>query len=684
MTSYSRAFFGKHFDQFEADDKTIDGFLKHLINIVNDSPKKLKCFREEMWKYAKNVDGRYLITHDNKIVPFREGGVKLGSIFIDFASLVKPDYMKVGGCKGVSFNRYWTNELISGVQKYIRRDMPDKAVYCSAELCLFAFVKDRGEGPTTKLLNRLLVIVLEDVGISNISLIKFTLDLYKETRALQDKRGKAMKKDIVEFDLHDKINKNIFNMVMALSRSRHGRFVSHYRATFKLFLEDRDKMLMLAKKYTTTIIPIYEYIMKHEKEDTIKMFKKSMNASFGTVERKSLFYWGYIYQMRGGDLFELVDGYDLKEYSKLLSDKRDGDAMLPWNLLLVILTNKEIIKWNATIPKYNHDWEEFFLRNLNREKIDFDSFVTDDKHVNKFVKDGTKKFKLYGSHVENESPLITSSVFEIDMKSLYIKSGLTEDELCKLEKESKLESEMFTLRARIQLVCGAGKTDTYFAYRGDKPVFVKGPYRSDKEPKTQVYISEIKKKIGLPYLTCNIEYIVADLLPPPHRGFRGSKLFESNVKYPFLVVEDKTFMDKDPLIQVKKYSNDPTPIEVVDFSDVKDGMPLTNDIINEMDDKLMGEFVLAVIFRYVLGIPDLALRNFIKSGSHIYSVDEDVMYKFDSFKNGVPIKTKGLIDKIKKFIRENDYIEKTVRKWEIEKVQDRLVYVKENLLDIWD
>ena len=200
-----------------------------------------------------------------------------------------------------------------------------------------------------------------------------------------------------------------------------------------------------------------------------------------------------------------------------------------------------------------------------------------------------------------------------------------------------------------------------------------------------ISISNIKKNLGLPYLKTNIEYLVADLLDPPYRGFRGSKLFEKETAYPFLIVEDKTFMRRDPSLQIKKYSNDSTIIKVVDFSDVDDGMPLNNEIMNDMDDNLMYDFVLAIIFRYIFGIPDLALRNFIKSGNHIYSVDEDVMYSFESFKNGIPIKTKGLLDKMKSFIKHNESVIETVKKWEIDdiKVKDRLLYVKENLIDIF-
>ena len=68
----------------------------------------------------------------------------------------------------VTWNGYASDIMKSGLQKYIRRGVLDKALYCAGELDLFKEAPDRGETIRTNFLHRLMIIYMEDVENMNI------------------------------------------------------------------------------------------------------------------------------------------------------------------------------------------------------------------------------------------------------------------------------------------------------------------------------------------------------------------------------------------------------------------------------------------------------------------------------------------------------------------------------------
>lgn len=53
----------------------------------------------------------------------------------------------------------------SGLQKYIRRGVLDKALFCAGELDLFKHAPPRGEAVRTNFIHRLMIMFVEDVGV---------------------------------------------------------------------------------------------------------------------------------------------------------------------------------------------------------------------------------------------------------------------------------------------------------------------------------------------------------------------------------------------------------------------------------------------------------------------------------------------------------------------------------------
>ncbi len=72
-----------------------------------------------------------------------------------------------------TWNNFCPDVMKSGLQKYIRRGMTEKALYCAGELDLMKHTPEsaggkRAEGIRTNFLHRLMVIYIEDVGIANL------------------------------------------------------------------------------------------------------------------------------------------------------------------------------------------------------------------------------------------------------------------------------------------------------------------------------------------------------------------------------------------------------------------------------------------------------------------------------------------------------------------------------------
>lgn len=108
------------------------------------------------------------------------------------------------------------DELKSGLQKYIRRDIEDKALRCATELYCFRLVG--GKAIYTNLIHRLMIIYLEDIGPANYELwILFDL-LLTELRLPDGKRSRQA----------------LCYWVSAYCKSTHSRILDHLGSVYKL------------------------------------------------------------------------------------------------------------------------------------------------------------------------------------------------------------------------------------------------------------------------------------------------------------------------------------------------------------------------------------------------------------------------------------------------------------------
>lgn len=138
------------FKEYEFDDK-IDKVLENFNNLKKNfiieykkKFKKVKSVKEE-----KKEEKKEEIKNNMKVLSF-------GSI---------------------SYNNYKIDILKSGLNKYVRRNEFEKGLYCLIEMDLFKLLGDKGKGIRSNMINRLMIVLNEDIGY-NLGISNY-LKIYK-------------------------------------------------------------------------------------------------------------------------------------------------------------------------------------------------------------------------------------------------------------------------------------------------------------------------------------------------------------------------------------------------------------------------------------------------------------------------------------------------------------------------
>lgn len=166
------------------------------------------------------------------------------------------------------------------------------------------------------------------------------------------------------------------------------------------------------------------------------------------------------------------------------------------------------------------------------------------------------------------------------------------------------------------------KTDTYYGERNGKVIFIKGPIELESvEPFMK--LQKIKKILGLPTLNYEIVFLKPDLFGKTPLGRRNS--LDQTKEYPF-ITSDVLFDDKADEIPYRLHSSKLWPeTRLVDFDRIKGMKHLDESQLKNKE--TLNEYVRTIIFRYVMGLGDLAPRNFIIKNNRVYSIDEDLIDK---------------------------------------------------------
>jgi hypothetical protein len=280
--------------------------------------------------------------------------------------------------------------------------------------------------------------------------------------------------------------------------------------------------------------------------------------------------------------------------------------------------------------------------------------VMDDYVVDRHTKMGRSKslieFAMIGAHVENEAEYVEPmwKAFYNDGKrfeegipvlgdgtgalsatttALSAESSATEavsnDVVYDVEEERKNppnETAAYDFIVRTQISTSNSKMDVYLATdtTTKKLVIVKGPYQSRKEITILEGVTEWKKAHHLPF----VPFIVRSLLPDrwPEGVALGARNRVSRSDPAYFFVFDCVISKEE--IQTKMHSSKVWPLtEVIDWKKIPLHFDYEARLLTNQEWK---DYVHALLFRYVVGISDLADRNFLMRNGRVISIDEDI------------------------------------------------------------
>ena len=139
------------------------------------------------------------LNNDQLLNLYKECGEKMEivlemELWTNIPSTILTSKMNTTYRKELSLNGVRPDILKSGIQKYIRRGMTDKALWCGVELDLFAYAEG-GERIRTNFIHRLMIIFLEDVGLGGVHMWKTIDDGIKALFQLREKRKPAYSRE---------------------------------------------------------------------------------------------------------------------------------------------------------------------------------------------------------------------------------------------------------------------------------------------------------------------------------------------------------------------------------------------------------------------------------------------------------------------------------------------------------
>jgi hypothetical protein len=532
--------------------------------------------------------------------------------------------------KHITWNNYPADIMKSGLQKYIRRSILDKALYCAAELDLFKDAPNtkEAEGIRTNFLHRLMIIFMEDV--ENLALFD---TIYTKMNQLFQERDKA--------DRHkEKELYWVTEVVTLLVRSKKARICSHVRALFN------PKYQPLHDRYpsmNSLWLPAQENTLEHN----CSMFKKHLKeknllavqyafwieASEEKLPQKlvrsSQPVWFIFHQLMNP--LQVAKTERVKKFVEWYKEHIGGmkEGFMCW--LLPLLHELDIIPSGTAdaveIPSY-------VARNREGHTIIVDEYVLD-KHTSKGRGKGLVEFALVGALVEPQADFVNPlwKQFYEDGKryeegvpilgEVPLTAPLTAVPTIVRKtttiSEEKTETDAYDFLVRTQLTTMGTKMDVYFAKtRQEQLVVVKGPYATRAEIDVLERNTAWKRQHGLPYNNFTVRHLLPNRWPEGVPLGARNKVDRTCPAY-FLVFE--SYLQESDLRTMMHSSTLWPATEVVDWKQIPfhftyKARPLTQQ--EYMD------YIHAILFRYLLGVSDFADRNFLMKDGRVISIDEDV------------------------------------------------------------
>jgi hypothetical protein len=527
--------------------------------------------------------------------------------------------------------------LKSAIQKYIRRGNLDMAQYSAGQLLsIISAPEDKKWGVMRNVLHRIMIIALEDAG-QCLGILE-TIEAFRSNfdTMIDNKRD----------DLVGHAADGLAQVVDLLVRAPKSRACSHARnygrlyheaaanpAQFRFIQDKHPEILADYVECMSETLPAFEAMVKYGEARSPKayvFFWSYWMANTGIKERRELIRWA------ASPFGEMMVETLITWLNKI---KGLGEAFM------CALTP---IIWR--VSGYDEAPEvrpqigalEMYLAAVYTP---LDAFVLD-KHTGVRTSADMSRFALEGAMVENESPKIDARLRDFYVAIKYFEdfgsvatpsSRTSESRLSSTPSPSRkpsapqpspsmpqartgdlaYESQEFRFLVRAQITTSNAKQDTYAA---DHPtlgrVFVKGPFLRADGPEVALAANLWKAENGIPSYRCKILYLIPDMWPEGlPLGVRNT--IDRSVPAPFLVTEALTNIWPPPRRTHATATWPPTEVLESDRSWDPVAMWVT------ASERMRADYIIAICVRMILGISDLADRNFCLYQGRVYSIDED-------------------------------------------------------------
>jgi hypothetical protein len=281
--------------------------------------------------------------------------------------------------------------LKSGICKYFRRDEQEKFTWCVMEMSLFHELTN-GKSLITNLINRLKILIMEDLSFEDIGLVKHLIHIL----------------ELYDMNRHE--YRYLLQFCNDIFMGKRNRMVSYMNSWWKYntggevtlekhFINESKEYF---KNGDTNELLIYGENIIHyfqNKDDRVLgMYNKYLNhcekqgRRYRRVDPEYL--WYEIIESRiDNDLKEIVS-FALSMFKR--KGLKERHAFSIW-LGLILLKMDHLIKNTYNIHLHNFDSDKYFQ---NMKRIYIDDYVTNDFHVNKAF--GLKDYALNGAYVKDE------------------------------------------------------------------------------------------------------------------------------------------------------------------------------------------------------------------------------------------------------------------------------------------
>lgn len=326
----------------------------------------------------------------------------------------KIDDIRVSTCfNNSSFYGLKSSVLKSGICKYCRRGEKEKFKWCVIEMLLFVY-HNKGNMLVTNLLNRLKILLVEEISFSEIDRLYLSINKLEEF----EKSGRKDFSKIIDFcDI--------------VGECKRGRNISYLKCWWKynkenIELDDitLDKVLKFKKEGDSDyLLKLGELLIRYIDEKD----ERFLSIYFDMLEIKEC---GKRYKRKGGGYLFMEIIRDYCHHYKMLKlfdfglemffrkDMKEREYYGIWISMIVLNRDKFIFDNDINNYDKNINIEDCWNYIISRENMEIDDYVVQDYHVSK--KYGLDKFAEIGGWVKDEDIELLGEENFLKYKKFYI------------------------------------------------------------------------------------------------------------------------------------------------------------------------------------------------------------------------------------------------------------------------